>query len=64
MDNALARPRKQRGLTQKQLADMAGLTSSYISRLEIGERSLDKLALSIAAHLAAALGIHAEDLIE
>jgi transcriptional regulator with XRE-family HTH domain len=64
MDNALARHRKQRGLTQKQLADMTDLRTSYISRLEIGERSLEKLSLDIAARLAAALGIHAEELLD
>lgn len=64
MDNALAKCRKRRGLTQKQLAGMTGLKTSYISRLEIGERSLGKLSLDVAARLAAALGIRAEELLD
>ena len=63
MDNALAKYRKQRGLTQKQLAALADVAQSYISRLEANVCSLDKLSLDVATRLATALGIHAEDLL-
>jgi transcriptional regulator with XRE-family HTH domain len=64
MDNALAKCRKQRGLTQKQLADMAGVAQSYVSDLESGVCTLSRLSLDVAVRLAAALGIHAEELLE
>jgi len=63
MDNALAKYRKQRGLTQKQLAALAGVAQSYVSRLEADVCPPNKLSLDVAARLAAALGIHAEDLL-
>ena len=64
MNNTLAKYRKQRGLTQKQLAYLANVAQSCISRIESGERAANKLTLDVAARLAAALGIHAEDLLE
>lgn len=64
MDNALAKIRKQRGLTQKELAALAGIAQSYVSRLESGECPIEKLSFDVAARLAAALGIHAEELLD
>lgn len=63
-DNPLHRLRKEAGLTQKQLADTAGVHINIISRIERGERSANKLQLDTAAKLAKALGCHAEDFID
>lgn len=63
--------RQRRGLNQKQLAAMAGLTPSSITRLEHGERgasqeSINRLAAALAAtteehnHLLAAAGFLTE----
>lgn len=61
--NSLHLHRKEAGLTQKQLADTAGVHINIISRIERGERSAEKLQLDTAAKLAKALGCHAEDLL-
>lgn len=64
VDNALAKYRKQRGLTQKQLAAIANVAQSCISRVESNDRSAGNLSLDVAARLAAALGIRAEELLD
>lgn len=61
---SLHRLRKKAELTQKQLADTAGVHINIISRIERGERSASKLQLDTAARLAEALGCHAEDLLD
>jgi transcriptional regulator with XRE-family HTH domain len=63
MENALAKLRKQRGLTQKGLAALASIAQSYVSRLESGECPIEKLSLDVAARLAAALGVSIEELL-
>lgn len=62
--NKLNELRTKTGLTQKQLADTAGVHINIISRIERGERSASKLQLDTAAKLAKALGCHAEDLLD
>lgn len=62
--NKLNELRTKTGLTQKQLADTAGVHINIISRIERGERSSSKLQLDTAAKLAKALGCHAEDLLD
>lgn len=60
----LARLRAESGLTQMEVAAMTGLRQSKISDIECGRRSSAKIPLETAAKLAAALGVHAEDLLE
>ena len=60
----LAELRAESGLTQMEVAAMTGLRQSKISDIERGQRSSAKIPLETAAKLAAALGVHAEDLLE
>jgi len=59
-DNPVKVFRQHRGLTQKALAERAGLHPVYISQVETGKRQ--GLARTIA-QLARALGVDADDLI-
>lgn len=52
--------RHSRGLTQAQLADRAGITPSYMTRLE---NATVAPGIDMAARLAAALGTTADDLL-
>ena len=56
--------RKAAGLTQAELAAEAQTLSKVISRFETGERSINIATLIMAARIAKALGVHAEDLID
>ena len=56
--------RKAAGLTQAELAAEAKTMSKVISRFETGERSINIATLIMAARIAKALGVHAEDLID
>lgn len=60
----LAELRAESGLTQMEVAAMTGLRQSKISDIERGQRSSAKIPLETATKLAAALGVHAEDLLE
>ena len=60
----LRKLRKAAGLTQAELATEAKTISKVISRFETGERSINIATLIMAARIAKALGVHAEDLIE
>lgn len=59
----LTRYRKERGLTQKQLADISGVNSRQIQRIESGSSKAENLTLKNALALAKALEIRPEDLI-
>lgn len=59
----LARYRKERGLTQKQLAALSGVNSRQIQRIEAGESKAENLTLKNALAIAKALEIKPEDLI-
>lgn len=59
----LAHYRKERGLTQKQLAAISGVNSRQIQRIEAGDSKAENLTLKNALALANALGIKPEDLI-
>lgn len=56
-ETILARLRKERKLTQAQLAEKSGVHVMAISRLERGERPLSNLRLSTALALADALEV-------
>lgn len=60
----LARLRAESGLTQMEVAAMTGLRQSKISDIERGRRNNAKIPLETAAKLAAALDVHAEDLLD
>lgn len=51
----LRRIRRSQGKSQQVIADLAGISNSYLSRLESGERALDRRSVIVA--LAAALDV-------
>lgn len=53
--------RKQKKLTQKAVADLAGLSPSYFADLERGDSPINSLRLEAIAR---ALGVHPSELIE
>lgn len=53
--------RKKKKLTQRELAERLGVSESYISRLEAGQRSLSGLELGL--RLCKELGCKPEDLV-
>lgn len=55
-----ARLRKQKGLTQEQVAEQSGISQQYISGLESGRRNPTVITLH---HLAEALSVTPADLI-
>ena len=52
--------REHRGLTQQQLADLAGISKPYLSQLESGRRGG---SIDVLSALARALGLSIDDLI-
>lgn len=56
--------RKERGMTQIQLAQMSGVNSRQIQRVENGESDIGNVTLRNALALAKALGVSVEDLLE
>ena len=60
----LAQLRAKSGPTQMEVAAMTGLRQSKISDIERGRRNSAKIPLETAAKLAAALDVHAEDLLD
>jgi putative transcriptional regulator len=53
VDNPLARARLQKGMSQAQVARLAGVSQAYVSHIELGRRTP---RLPLALRLAAALG--------
>lgn len=53
--------RKQRGLTQREVADMAGMSTSYFTELEKGTKQINANRM---ASIARALGVKPQDLID
>lgn len=60
----LAELRRDRGFTQAELAERAGLSLSTIADLERGRRLVPKLAMEIAQKLARALAVRMDALLE
>lgn len=58
METKLARIRKNRGLSQKSLADAVGVSTQYISNLESGYRSINRIAFKTGVQLGKALSIN------
>ena len=49
--------RLKRGMTQQQLADVAGLTRQRIGAFETGQRSADGMSLDVAIRICDALHV-------
>lgn len=65
METNLARIRKKRGLSQRALADAVGVSTQYISNLESGYRSINRIAFKTGVQLGKALSIdNVESLLE
>jgi transcriptional regulator with XRE-family HTH domain len=60
MSNQLAKLRKQRNLTQKQLAEAAGITRNYISKIENG--SSENISLKVLSAIAKKLDVKMDDI--
>jgi len=58
----LRRIRAARGLSQKELSDLSGITMGHISHLETGKRSERNLAVRTLGKLSKALGITWQEL--
>lgn len=56
--------RRERGLTQFQLAKLSGVNSRQIQRVENGESEMGNVTLKNALALAKALGVAVEDLMD
>jgi transcriptional regulator with XRE-family HTH domain len=61
LGQAIKRLRTQRGLTQAQLAERAGISQPYLSQLEAGTKG--RPAVQIVQTLAKALGVKIDDLL-
>lgn len=60
----LAKIRKARGLSQRQLATLSDVHQVMIARLESGERPIANIRLSTAIALADALNVDVRDLLD
>lgn len=60
---ALARIRKNRGMTQQELADRSGVTLRMIQLYEQRQNDISKASVSVVLALARVLGCEAEDLV-
>lgn len=61
--NQLAYLRRRAGLTQKALADKAGIHIGQVSKLEYGQQSISRVGLRIGLALADALGVDPHELL-
>ncbi|CDZ85482.1 helix-turn-helix transcriptional regulator [Citrobacter koseri] len=59
--NALKKARKERGITQAQLAEALGKPQSFIAKVESGERRLDVVEF---VHLARLVGVEPVRILE
>ena len=55
--------RKKKGLTQKQLAEISGITLKNIQHYEAGQRNLDNARLETISKFAMALDCRIEDIL-
>lgn len=63
-ETTLYRLRKERNMTQAQLAAASGVHVQAIAKLERGERNISNIQLSTALALADALGVDPHRLLE
>ena len=62
MDNPIGYYRRQRGLSQEQLAEKAGISLGNLRKLENGQRKIMRAQLNTILPLARALGVTVEQL--
>lgn len=55
--------RAERGLTQQQLANLAGIHINQLQRYEYGKRDISNASARVVVAIAAALGTTAEEII-
>lgn len=56
--------RKNKGLTQKTLADLSGVPLRTVQKYESGEYHIENITLKMALKLSKALNVNVEDLLE
>ena len=61
--NKIKELRKEKGLTQTQLAELAGTGQSRISQYESGDMPVENMTIGQAKKIADALGVKLEDLL-
>lgn len=61
MANRIREIRKERGLTIEQLAEMAGLSRSYLTEIELGKKPANEIRLR---QIASALSVASSDLLD
>ncbi len=59
--NALKKARKERGITQAQLAESLGKPQSFIAKVESGERRLDVVEF---VYLARMIGVNTNEVLD
>lgn len=62
--NKLKEIREQRGLLQKELADMSGIKLATVQKLDGGVNNINKAQAETLYKLSKALGVSMEDLID
>lgn len=60
----LKRIRKEKGLNQKELAELAGINPRIISKYESGEKNINHACALTVWRLAKALGVEMKDILE
>lgn len=60
----LKRIRKEKGLNQKELAELAGINPRIISKYESGEKNINHACALTVWRLAKALGVEMKDVLE
>ena len=60
----LKRIRKEKGLNQKELAELAGINPRIISKYESGEKNINHACALTVWRLAQALGVEMKDVLE
>lgn len=61
--NKIKELRKEKGLTQTQLAELAGTGQNRISQYESGDLPVENMTIGQAKKIADALGVKLEDLL-
>lgn len=59
MNNTIKQARNKRGLTQKNLADIVGISEKWLSKIESGKQNP---TVSLAIRIADALGVKVDDI--
>ena len=60
----LRNARKAKNLTQQQVADLSGISLRHYQQFESGNRILTNASFYIVMNIAAALGVHVDELVK